>query len=64
MQIENINISRKSIVAKKDISKGDLFSYKNITQKRPGTGRNPMEFWDLIDTPSIRNYKTDELIEE
>jgi N-acetylneuraminate synthase len=63
-EIENLSISRKSIVAKKDINKGDLFSYKNITQKRPGTGKNPMEFWDLIDTPSTRSYKTDDLIEE
>jgi len=59
---KNIKIGRKSIVAKKNIKKGDIFSINNLTVKRPGTGISPM-FWDeLIGKESNKNYKFDELI--
>ena len=32
---KNINIVRKSIVAKTNIAKGEIFSYENLTTKRP-----------------------------
>jgi N,N'-diacetyllegionaminate synthase len=46
-EIKNIPIARKSIVAKKPIKKGDLFTEENLTVKRPGTGISPME-WDTF----------------
>jgi len=61
---ENLNISRKSIVAKKDIQKGDFFSKDNLTFKRPGSGISPMKFWSLIGQKSKRDYLKDELIEK
>ena len=44
---KNILIARKSIVAKKENKKGEIFSENNITTKRPGIGISPME-WDRI----------------
>ena len=61
-EIENINIVRKSIIAKQLIKKGELFSDKNITTKRPGTGISPMLWDNIIGTTSTKDYKIDDLI--
>ncbi len=60
---ENIAIARKSIVAKVRIRKGELFSSKNITTKRPGTGISPMRWYDVIGMKAQRDFEEDELIE-
>lgn len=60
---ENIAIVRKSIVAKRQIEKGEIFSEDNITTKRPGNGISPM-LWDrVMGTEAKRKYEEDELIE-
>ena len=59
---KNIKIVRKSIVAKNKIKKGDIFSNKNITTKRPGSGLSPMNWNKILGRRSKRNYKVDELI--
>jgi len=61
-EIKNIPIARKSIVAKKTIKKGELFSKGNLTIKRPGTGISPMEWDNLMGKRSDKNYSEDELI--
>ena len=38
---------RKSIVAKKAIKVGEVFTDKNLTTKRPGTGISPMK-WERM----------------
>ncbi len=58
----NINIVRKSIVAKSPIKKGDTFSEKNITIKRPGNGINPMKWDDIIGTIAKKDYQMDDFI--
>jgi len=55
-------IVRKSIVAKKSIKKGELFSEENLTVKRPGTGISPMEWPKLVGQKSKHNYESDDLI--
>jgi len=45
---KNIPIARKSIVAKTNIKKGEIFSENNITIKRPGTGISPMLWYNVI----------------
>ena len=57
-------IARKSLVAKNEIKKGQLFSYKNIDIKRPGTGLHPKKIYNLINKKSKNDYKKDELIRE
>ena len=59
---KNIRIVRKSIVARSSIMKGEIFSEKNITVKRPGTGLSPLSWDDVIGRNADRNYKKDEEI--
>jgi N,N'-diacetyllegionaminate synthase len=62
-ELQNRNIVRKSIIALKDIKKGDLFTKDNITTKRPATGISPFE-WDIvIGKVAKRDFAEDELIE-
>lgn len=63
VEIPNIKIVRKSIVAKKTILKGELLSECNITTKRPGNGISPMMWNSVLGTKAIRDFEEDELIE-
>mgnify|MGYP000981615396 FL=1 len=62
-EIKNKVVARKSIVAAKDIHKGEPFTEENITVKRPGNGISPMKWDELIGQKAKRNFKDDELIE-
>ena len=62
-EIKNMPIARKSIVAKKSIKKGEMFSEENLTVKRPGTGISPMEWENVIFQKSNNNFNKDDLIE-
>lgn len=62
-EIKNMPIARKSIVAKKSIKKGELFSEENLTVKRPGTGISPMEWDSIIVLESKKGFNKDDLIE-
>lgn len=59
---KNISIARKSIVAKKVICKGELFTEDNITVKRPGVGISPMQWYDVLGRTAIKDFFEDELI--
>lgn len=59
----NMAVARKSIVAARKISRGEILSPENITTKRPGTGMSPM-MWDTVcGSEAIRDFEPDELIE-
>lgn len=60
---KNIIVARKSLVAAQPIAAGDVFTENNLTVKRPGDGRAPMDFWSLLGTPAGRAYDIDEAIE-
>ena len=60
---ENVAVARKSIVARKNIKAGEIFTLDNITTKRPGTGISPMKWYDVIGKTATRNFREDELIE-
>jgi N,N'-diacetyllegionaminate synthase len=60
---KNMAIVRKSIIAQKDIKKGDLLTEENLTVKRPGNGISPMKWFEVIGQKAPRNFKEDELIE-
>jgi len=62
-EIKNIPITRKSIVAKKSIKKGEQFSTDNLTVKRPGTGISPMEWDTIIGKKSGVSFEPDDLIQ-
>ena len=61
-EMKNMSIARRSIVAKKPISKGELFTEKNLTVKRPGTGVSPMEWDTYIGRSADKEYQMDDLI--
>ena len=62
-EMKNVEIARKSIVALKDIKKGETLTEENITVKRPGTGISPMEWDDIIGKNAIKDFKKDEQIQ-
>jgi len=61
-EIQNLNIVRKSIIAKNKIKKGDLFNEDNLTIKRPGSGISPMRWDKIIGTKARKDYSKDDLI--
>lgn len=62
-EYSNKSIARKSIVAKHNISKGDIYTEDNLAIKRPGTGISPMKWYEILGKTSETNYMADDLIE-
>lgn len=62
-EAQNKSIARKSIVAKRNIHKGETLTEDNITVKRPGNGISPMKWREVIGTPATRDFAPDEPIE-
>lgn len=60
---DNLLIVRKSIVAACRIEKGELFTEKNLTVKRPGNGVCPMKWDEIIGKVSDKTYEIDEMVE-
>jgi N,N'-diacetyllegionaminate synthase len=59
---KNILTGRKSLVAKTDLHKGDVFNADNVAIKRPGTGLSPMKWDELMGRKASQNFKKDELL--
>ena len=59
---ENAKVSRKSIVAARDVKKGERFTENNLAIKRPGTGFPPKYFNEIIGSRAARDIKVDTLI--
>ena len=59
---KNIKIARKSIVAKKNILKGQKFSFSNLTEKRTGKGTGTFNIIKLIGRKTNRAYKKNQII--
>lgn len=62
-ELKNKTIVRKSIVAARNIKKGEVFSEDNLAIKRPGTGIPPIRWDKVIGVNAKKNFKKDELIE-
>ena len=62
-EMVNIGVIRKSIIANRNIKKGEILTEENLTTKRPGIGISPMRWNDIIGTKAIRDFSEDELIE-
>lgn len=61
---KNKIVARKSIVAKCNIRKGEIFTERNITVKRPGNGINPMYWYEILGKVAERDFAEDELIQD
>jgi N,N'-diacetyllegionaminate synthase len=62
-EVRNRSVARRSLVASRTISKGEVFSIENIAAKRPGTGISPMRWDSVIGRLAPRDFLQDELIE-
>ncbi|HEF3562989.1 TPA: N-acetylneuraminate synthase [Campylobacter upsaliensis] len=63
-EAKNKIIARKSLVAKREIQKGEKFSIENLTTKRPGSGISAMLYEEYLGKRALKTYKKDELINE
>jgi N,N'-diacetyllegionaminate synthase len=61
-ETSNKLVARKSLVASQAIKAGEVFSTKNITAKRPGTGISPMRWDEVIGCSAPRDFSVDDLI--
>ena len=62
-ELKNRNVVRKSLVAAKDIAKGEAYSVYNVEAKRPGTGISPFMFWDLMGKKAKHDLSYGDLID-
>ncbi len=61
-EIRNRLIVRKSIVARTDIRKGEIFTPRNLAVKRPGDGLSPVKWYDVLGRKSKKDFLKDEQI--
>lgn len=59
-ELKNLNIARKSIVARKEIREGEAFTIENLSIKRPGKGISPFQYWDILMKTATRDFDKDE----
>lgn len=62
-ELGNRMIARKSIVAARDIIKGEILTEDILTVKRPGDGIAPIHLWDIIGKPASRDFHMNERIQ-
>ena len=61
--LKNLPIARKSLVARRPIIAGELFTSENVTAKRPNSGISPMHIDIVLGRAAPRDFLQDELIE-
>lgn len=61
-ELPNVPIARKSLVAATDLADGHVLTEDDIRCKRPGTGRPPIQFWDLVGTRILGAKKAGDLL--
>jgi len=59
----NMVAARKSLIAAQAINRGEHFTADNVTIKRPGNGRSPMDYWAILGQAARQNYDADEVIQ-
>lgn len=61
-ELKNQKIVRRSLVALRNIARGEVFSLENLGCKRPGTGASPLKYWQMLGKKADKNYQRDEMI--
>jgi len=63
-EIKNKDSARKSIVAIRNITKGDIYTEENIAVRRPGSGMPPNKYWDLLGSLASSSVQAGQYIDE
>lgn len=59
----NRAVVRRSLVAARDLTAGELLGEADIVCFRPASGRTSFEFWEVVGAPADRDYRRGELID-
>jgi sialic acid synthase SpsE len=57
-------VARRSLVAARAIRAGATISREDVAVKRPGTGRTPMDAFDVVGRTAARDHATDAPLED
>lgn len=63
-ELKNVRIVRRSLVAAKAIRRGEAWTEKHLTAKRPATGISPLRYWEFLGRPAKKAYAADEEIKK
>lgn len=63
-EVKNKAVARKSLVAAQAIKKGDVLTAENMSVKRPGGGIEPINYWNLLNSPVTKDYSIGQLLDE
>jgi len=61
-EVKNLAVARKSIVAKKNIAKGEKLTEANLAIKRPGSGLSPHHYYQILGSKAVDNFVAGQLI--
>ena len=61
-ELANREIVRKSLVAKQKITTNAIITAELMESKRPGDGRSPMEYWNLLGKPSPSDFEAGDVL--
>lgn len=62
VEIPNMIVARKSLVAARPIVRGAKITAADLAVKRPGSGRSPFDYWDVVGSTAMVDYLPDQLI--
>lgn len=62
-ELRNRPVARKSLVAGRDIRKGESFTQGNLAVKRPGDGISPILYWEWLEKIADRDYQQDDKVQ-
>ena len=63
-ELQYVTVARKSLVAKRDIKKGEVFTEENLGIKRPGDGILPKRFSEILGKTAASDISQDALLTE
>lgn len=59
---KNIIVARRSLMAARNIKKGEALTPENLTCKRPGNGLPPLRYWEMLGKKADKDYHKDEMV--
>ena len=62
-ELKNRPVARTSLVAARDIRKGEPFTPDNLAVKRPGDGISPIRYWEWLGKIATRDYRRDDKVQ-